>query len=160
MAAQSSNQNASAVAPPTASKYFLNPLVTLHPSSGPITGPHPEDVFLVCQTRQPLWTDSFMGYTVISRHTVMENLTHICCACPTLEIAIRELHEAADAYRNHPNIANIPRSTTSGSGDLRDEISFCKDVEEYIKDVEGHITHKVEDFMARFHIIGSVHMIR
>ena len=159
MAALSVNQNASAAAP-TPPTPFLNPLITFPPSIAQTRKPHPDDVFLVCQTRQPLWTDSFMGRTVISRNTVLDSLTHVCCACPSMAIARRQLGEAAVAYKNHPNIVNILQSMTPGHGDGRFEISFFRKGDEQTADFEGHTIHKVEDFMTRFHIVGPVRTIR
>jgi hypothetical protein len=150
MAAQSIKSNTSAAAPP-APQYFIKPLITLAPTSTPATSL--QEVWLVCQTHPPLWTNSINGYTTISRDTIIENLTHICCACPSQEIAIREFQVAANAYSNHISIVNIPKMSTPGDGDPLDEVIF-------FQDVGGVMSTQLEDFLSRFYVFGPVHVIR
>jgi hypothetical protein len=140
---------------PSAVQYFINPLINLFPAAAPNTSPHPENVWLVCQTRTLRWTGhTINGSTVISTNTVMENLVHVCCACPSQGIARRELQAAANAYRNHASIVHIPKSSTHGGGEPLDEVTFFKD------DVGGQNSTQLEDFLSRFCVLGPVRMIR
>jgi hypothetical protein len=140
---------------PSAVQYFINPLIDLFPAAAPNRSLHPENVWLICQTRPLLWTGhAINGPTVIGTNTVMENLAHVCCACPSQGIARRELQVAANAYRNHPSIVNIPKSSTHGGGNPLDEVPFFKD------DVGGQNSTQLEDFLSRFYVSVPVRMIR